>query len=264
MPFPKICPAPSRQAADQLAQFRDAARPDAFSVATWNINRLPFAKQKNRNYRVGREYCQSKLLGAFTINAVQERFMPLPPVFGHRATENTLRPRVDTKGLRSTHHGLAFISEAPMRTVSEGHFTRCGPNLGDCMARKGWIAIEVSTPTGPVIIVTTHMDAGRQARDRVARTSQIDELMRALEPFADRPMILMGDLNLTTTDAADQALLQVLLGRLNLTVRERQAGKGHDVLATRGVDVLGTLQYNDPTLTDHPLIAARVRVTPER
>jgi endonuclease/exonuclease/phosphatase family metal-dependent hydrolase len=232
---------------------------ESFTVANWNIQRIPFAGLMTPSYRKDRLTCMAAILAKehFDVTAVQERFLSAPNTNHAYSTDDNHHSRFNWLRLRSKHHGLTLSSDMPMQHTVEGRYSQCGPNAADCFVKKGYIISDIQTANGPVTVVTTHMDAGDKPRDKAARISQLAELKQALLGYADRPMVLMGDLNFNNTDPQETIRLNTFLADLGLTINLREAGHGYEVIASRGLQQLATLEYDAPTLTDHRLEAVR-------
>lgn len=85
---------------------------------------------------------------------------------------------------RTTQYGTALVSSRPMRGAYSAAFDT---SLVDT---KGFVEAEVDGPTGPTLLVSTHLDP---ASDTI-RGLQIDQLVARYRK-RDRPLVLMGDLN---------------------------------------------------------------------
>ena len=147
----------------------------------------------------------------------------------------------------------------------------------DCFAQKGFQIINLRSVRGEeVVLVNTHLDAGRNDSDRAARGAQINQLILAIENYvSNQALIVAGDLNLDWDNSKDQELLFDLRDRLGLT----RAEKG--VQAERGWSVLDYILYRsgrntklvvvgsgedsafasgDVPLSDHPALFARFSI----
>lgn len=233
---------------------------ETFTVAFWNIQRIPFAGLRNPDYRRGRLDVMMNILGQADIAAIAEQFMRAPNTDHPYRVDDNQRQRMRLLPPGSRSHGLNISADMPLTNTQEGYYSACGPNNADCRVRKGFIITQLSTPRGPITVVTTHLDSGNDPRDHAARAVQLTELGQALEAYAEMPLILMGDMNLTATDAAENAQLMAFLDAHGLTVNARQTGKGHDIIASRGLELVNTMEYDAPDLTDHPLEMARFRL----
>ena len=258
--MPPITPT-NPESARRLAAFLAENPADSFTAATLNVNRIPFARFINGPYRSRRQHEESALLGNFDVDMMQERFLPLPRIEGHpHQSDNLRRAKIKPNwlALRSGHHGLGLASALPYKTLEEGHYSVASANKGDNFCAKGWLIGEVTTPNGSVVCATTHLDAGKKPLDVAARAVQIKELEAALARYAG-PLILTGDFNMRREDD-ESALLIGMLERLGLTLDIRQDTEGLDIIASRGLEKLATVQYDDRTITDHALLAARYRL----
>lgn len=252
-------PESGRRLAAFLAQHTD----DSFTAATLNVNRIPFARHLNGPYRPKREVETSALLASFDVDMMQERFMSLPAIANHPyvsddITKTRIKPNI--LKLRSDHHGLALTAKRPYRTLEEGHYSVVSANGGDNFAKKGWLIGEYTTPKGKVVVATTHLDSGDKPEDAAARAVQLRELEAALGRYRGRPLLVSGDFNIRAQSADESSRLKGMLDRLGLTLDIRQDSDGLDIIASRGLTRLQTLQYTDRTITDHALLAARYRL----
>lgn len=232
---------------------------DTFTVAFWNIQRIPFAGLRNPDYSDDRLQRMMDILSKADVAAIAEQFMRAPNTdHAYRVSDNA-RGRMRILPPGSSSHGLNISAELPLTNTQEGHYSVCGENNADCRVKKGFIISQIMTPGGGVTLVTTHLDSGNDPEDNAARVTQLNELNRALEPYAGTPLILMGDLNLTASDANENAHLVAFLSAQGLSINARQTGKGHDIIASRGLELVNTMEYDAPDLTDHPLEMARFR-----
>ena len=248
---------------DGSAAGMDDSGDDTFTIATWNIQRIPFASVMNPSYRKDRLPCIMDVLGEFDIATVSERFLRAPNTRHPYQTDDNSRSQFRWLPLpNSDHHGLTLSSDIPFKDAKHGHYSACGPNKQDCRVKKGFVIVEVDTPNGTVVVVTSHMDAGQKPKDIAARIAQLEELSAALEPYADKPLILAGDFNFKRSVPEDDVYLQQFLKRHNLTLNVRQNVKGYDLIASRGLEVVNTLEYDASDLSDHPLLGVRFRYPP--
>ena len=147
----------------------------------------------------------------------------------------------------------------------------------DCFAQKGFQIIDLRSIKGEeVVLVNTHLDAGRSDLDRAARAAQLDQLILAIDRYvSDQALIVAGDLNLDWDNSKDRELLFDFRDRLGLA----RAGKG--VQAVHGWTVLDYIFYRSGkhttltlagsgedrsffsggiALSDHPALFARFNI----
>jgi endonuclease/exonuclease/phosphatase family metal-dependent hydrolase len=85
--------------------------------------------------------------------------------------------------------GLATLSRFPIRDARGAVFR---DNAG--WQRKGYLWLQLDTPWGLLVVVNTHLAAFDEEPTRVA---QVGELLDAIGPAGDAPVLLLGDLNAT-------------------------------------------------------------------
>ena len=95
----------------------------------------------------------------------------------------------------------------------------------DCFAQKGFQLITMATADGRhIVLVNTHLDAGRSDEDRQARAVQLNHIATVLEREAGgAALIVAGDLNLRWDIPGDNALLMSFRDRLGLRRAEQGA-----------------------------------------
>ena len=95
--------------------------------------------------------------------------------------------------------------------------------LNDCFAQKGFQEIAlVSTSGHDLLLINTHLDAGRSQWDREARKKQLEQLAFAIEKAVRKEAIIVGgDFNLDWDDKEDKKLIYSFLDRLKLTLAVR-------------------------------------------
>ena len=97
--------------------------------------------------------------------------------------------------------GLALVSPHPMQKVQLEPFA--ASRGFDGLKRKGVARTVVQVPdVGPVDVWVTHLQAGGTNRAAMVRARQVDQLL-AGHAQADRPAVLLGDLNLYRALEAD-------------------------------------------------------------
>ena len=180
--------------------------------------------------------------------------------------------------------GLTTVSNLPSTwsiQIEDAAFSECSGWLGglnDCLATKGLQFIELRTPAGPpLVVINTHLDAGRGSEDRRVRALQLEEIIAAVETKAfGEAVIVAGDLNLDADDPDDLVLLESFKKRLGL--RDSGAHPPPDsrweildyILYRSGVEtrleVLAAgedegLEDEGRPLSDHPALFARFAIS---
>ena len=155
--------------------------------------------------------------------------------------------------------GLTLVSNLPKSVwqvrSSFKPFDTCSgwvSGLNDCFAQKGFQLITLENTLGhQILMVNTHLDAGRSELDREARASQLDQIALTLEKEAGSSAILLaGDLNLHWETPLDNELLQNFVQRLNLVA----AQKGGDV--SSGWQTLDYIYYRSSKKTNLSLMSS--------
>ena len=155
--------------------------------------------------------------------------------------------------------GLTLVSNLPKSVwqvrSSFKPFDTCSgwvSGLNDCFAQKGFQLITLENTLGhQILMVNTHLDAGRSELDREARASQLDQIALTLETEAGSSAILLaGDLNLHWETPSDNELLQNFVQRLNLVA----AQKGGDV--SSGWQTLDYIYYRSSKKTNLSLMSS--------
>jgi hypothetical protein len=155
--------------------------------------------------------------------------------------------------------GLTLVSNLPKSVwqvrSSFKPFDTCSgwvSGLNDCFAQKGFQLITLENTLGhQILMVNTHLDAGRSELDREARASQLDQIALTLEAEAGSSAILLaGDLNLHWETPSDNQLLQNFVQRLNLVA----AQKGGDV--SSGWQTLDYIYYRSSKKTNLSLMSS--------
>lgn len=215
------------------------------SLLSMNIQNIPFAESQNPDYRPDRKNCLKELSRQFDAVAFQEDFNKREMLAGP-----VWKPKFARKAILKTGSpGLSFQSRLPYNRVSASAFSDCSGLFGrknDCLASKGYQVMQMQGVT----IINTHLDAGRDRADQLARASQLDELSQAIP--AQGPVLLTGDLNLYIQSVYDENLLAGFLTRNDLTLFKRYSPeKGHDFVIGRDIDINWIGKVEDSLLSDH-------------
>lgn len=97
--------------------------------------------------------------------------------------------------------GLAVLSRWPIREERFERFpSHPSLSLVERLGGKGFLAVVIDTPSGPLRVVDSHLaldhDAGRPAQG-----AQLDALVAALRETPDLPTVLCADLNMRAVEA---------------------------------------------------------------
>ena len=211
-------------------------------ILVYNTHGLPtiFAKDNPR-----RRFPKIiELAHAYDVSLFQEDFAHHDLIQTH-AHEALLIARGENAGVSKcpvcSGSGLTFLSGLTdygwQVSTSFEPFETCSGWLrkaNDCFAQKGFQIIHLISAEGDrLVLVNTHMDAGRSKFDRSARAAQLDQLIRSIENHVTvEALIVAGDLNLDWDNAEDRLLLLDFRDRLGLTRAENgnQAERGWTVL----------------------------------
>jgi endonuclease/exonuclease/phosphatase family metal-dependent hydrolase len=130
-----------------------------------------------------------------------------PDVVGLQEVWRGARQLLSIDGLRfprgDRDSGLAMLSRFPVRAQRALNF-EAGSGL-DRFKDKGAMQATVVHPVlGEVHVITTHLQAGRGAGSRLARSVQVDELLAFVDDLQG-PTVLVGDFNLYGDLGSDRA-----------------------------------------------------------
>lgn len=180
--------------------------------------------------------------------------------------------------------GLTSFARPMFRAVSRGSLGACSGWLGganDCLADKGYLRLRLLLANGVAVdFWNLHLDAGDSDDDRAARAAQLESLAaRVTELSGAAPIVVAGDFNLSADEPKDHALLERFRAALDL--RDSGARSADDgrfphkhidyILyrpaagaALEPVEAGEAREFSDAdqTLSDHPALFARLRVTP--
>lgn len=166
----------------------------------------------------------------------------------------------------------------------------------DCWANKGLLGVRVTLTNGAAFdLYTTHLDAGSGRGDHEARLAQFEQIEAVMaEHSVGRAVVFAGDFNIPGKRPVQYADLLALVGRLGLEdagvhathedwqacqrdfifvrsgadVRLEVISGGEPLASTpgagpEGVDFCGGDSWRDNALSNHPALAARLRVERE-
>lgn len=278
--------------------------PEEFTIAAWNVERCLFPEGCARHLAPHApaivllsevDYGMSRTAQRNTTAAMAQA-MGMHYAYGVEFHELGLGGPTERKFCTDDFnaqgfHGNAILSSAPflkailIRLDDHGHWFMPDrnatdpeqPRLGGRMA----IAAQVQTVTGPICVVSTHLESNADAAHRGA---QFDLLMDAVEAFApDMPVVIGGDLNTgnhlppdfdwrqeTLFDAArargyDWGLTpDGITTRASLITPHQTRRMKLDWFATRGMSgqagpLLPALDAEGTPLSDHDCVLCRLR-----
>ncbi|MBI2374912.1 MAG: endonuclease/exonuclease/phosphatase family protein [Deltaproteobacteria bacterium] len=188
----------------------------SFSLLTYNVAGLP--EGISGSHPEHNTPLMGPLISKYDVVAVQEDFTYHDALAARSSHPYKSEPKVPTKPVGD---GLNVFSRFPLDATARSPWETCFGALdhgSDCLSEKGF-AITRLTLEGElrVTLVNLHMDAGRDDRDREARSRQVDQLLSALTSSTARDaLIVAGDTNLKA-DTPDSALLDRLLTGGGLT-----------------------------------------------
>ncbi|KAJ1018795.1 hypothetical protein NDA16_004600 [Ustilago loliicola] len=127
--------------------------------------------------------------------------------------------RTPTSGGVPFGSGLNTLSTIPFKDLSRVKWDKCDLNEGDCLTAKGYTIVTLQLPSGGEIdVYNLHMDAGSNDGDSNARTSNFNQVAKAISDRSDpagRAVIVMGDTNSRYTRPKDN--LAQFLSQTKLT-----------------------------------------------
>ena len=101
-------------------------------------------------------------------------------------------------GAFSVSGGLSVLSRWPIESTRTLSYATCSGPVSDCVATKGALHAVLRLDDDLVLnVVATHLDAGRGARDRAARSKQLRELRGFVDQIDHQsgPVVIVGDFN---------------------------------------------------------------------
>ncbi|SPO26589.1 related to endonuclease/exonuclease/phosphatase family protein [Ustilago trichophora] len=118
--------------------------------------------------------------------------------------------RTPTSGGVPFGSGLNTLSTIPIKDITRVKWDKCNLNEGDCLTPKGYTAVTLQLPSGGEIdVFNLHMDAGDDDGDSTARSSNFNQVAKAITDRSDpagRAVIVMGDTNSRYTRPKDNLL----------------------------------------------------------
>ncbi len=163
----------------------------------------------------------SAKLNAYDLVVVQEDFSYTRELredleFAYESNEHLHTERFVNDGLN------AFSSLAFDENLERVRWVECfggTSNGSDCLSNKGFaVSTHQLCDDGTSIpVINLHAEAGGAPEDVAARNAGIDQLIAFIAArFADGPLVVAGDTNLTGDDADDEPTLQRLLTETGL------------------------------------------------
>lgn len=181
----------------------------SLTAVTMNVAGLPAfingngaADKKANSIMIGNKFAQYD----YDLINVQEDFNYHAYIY-----DNDDHPyRTPTSGGVPFGSGLNTLSTIPFKDLSRVKWEKCNLNEGDCLTPKGYTVVTVTLPTGGELdLYNLHMDAGSDDGDSSARTSNFEQVARAIASRSDaagRAVIVMGDTNSRYTRPKDNLL----------------------------------------------------------
>lgn len=188
-------------------------------VLTLNVWALPFGLARHTSERMAAIAARLVALDADVV-ALQEVWTPSARETLLRAGRQSGHVHVWHRPQRFGGSGLLLLSRRPLRSAEFVAYSAAGlpqrVQHADYWGGKGFVVAEIDTPTGPVVLVSTHLHAGYVEPGLTdeyvgVRTAQIVELARHLADI-EAPVVLVGDLNCRD----DEPEYQILLGLTGL------------------------------------------------
>ncbi|NOY25589.1 MAG: hypothetical protein GXP62_06920 [Oligoflexia bacterium] len=134
-------------------------------------------------------------------------------------TQNAVQPVVEwfdqvLDDTRFYGAGLTTLGPGTETLLIQQHYTQCNGVLdssSDCLASKGFQLTRLDLGQAEIDVYVTHLDAGGGEDDAAARQAQVIELLAAMDDnSADRPVVFLGDTNLSGDDPQDTPLIEQL------------------------------------------------------
>lgn len=182
-------------------------------VLTYNVHGLP--PEITLDDTTARMTQIGPLLPGYDLVGLQEDFIEanheiLADASGH-ATQRWFGDVLDERIYGS---GLAVFAGLAEVEHHHEHYDDCNGFLedsSDCMASKGFQMTRLELAEGvEVDVYNSHLEAGGGEDDVAARTSNVDQIIAAMESLSDgRALMFLGDTNLHEHDEEDLPLLQL-------------------------------------------------------
>lgn len=191
-----------------------------FSALSYNVYGLPSfvtgGDTAERMAQIG------PLLGGFDVVGLQEDFIDDNHTVLADSCTLTTRTRFAAKLEAKVYgSGLATFARLPLIAHEGQHYSTCHGFTGngsDCFASKGILFNRLQLAEGAEIdLYTTHLDAGGDAEDDLARATQVGEALTFIKKHSQgRAVIFLGDFNLRPSDPPDKPQLDRIVAEANL------------------------------------------------
>lgn len=213
-PEPRPEPRPEAQPEPRLPQ------KGSFSAVTYNVHGLPSGITKDDTN--GRLTQIGPLLKPFVILGLQEVFTDDGYEILKKSFDFPTHYRYsERKEGRFMGSGLLFLSR--FKAVAEKHalFSLCHgklDNASDCLASKGFQMVRVQLAKGVELdVYNSHFEAGGGEKDSIARTSNVEEVQKAMQKWSTgRAILFLGDTNLKEQRPNDKKALDTWLQTIQL------------------------------------------------
>jgi endonuclease/exonuclease/phosphatase family metal-dependent hydrolase len=179
-------------------------------VLTYNVAGLPDGISGAEGPLLERMPAIQALLSDYDLVGLQEDFDEA----GHAAlTEGTGHAEVrwfsaTLDDSRVYGSGLSQLLPAATVDYGEEHYTLCNgitDGASDCLASKGFQTATLRLGGQELDVLNTHHEAGSGPEDEVARLSQVDQVLAAIErDSGGRALLMTGDFNLRYSDPEDE------------------------------------------------------------
>lgn len=179
-------------------------------VLTYNVHGFP--PEITGDDTAARMTAIGPLLGGYDLIGLQEDWLDEYHQLLDQAVSHPTRARFSEPNDAAYGPGLAVFAELDETSSDGTYFTVCNGVLedaNDCLASKGFQRVSVRASAADVDVYNTHLDAGGSDADQAARDVQVDAILEAIaQRSAERPVVLLGDLNLSSGTPAEAATLE--------------------------------------------------------
>lgn len=202
----------------------DANDPNTLNVVNYNVQFLPFFIGGFDN-GTRAPLIPLEMDPDLDVVVIEEAFDPFP-------RDQDLTPAMQAQGfIYDTgilndyfpfNGGVIIYSRWPIEVTDEYDFQLCGPTSGDCFANKGIKYAKINKLGKSYHIFGTHMDAGSDPDDLIAKNLQFAEMrdfIGAQDIAPNEPAIYCGDFNVRATSID---LFNNMLDSLNPLLPEYQ------------------------------------------
>jgi endonuclease/exonuclease/phosphatase family metal-dependent hydrolase len=171
---------------------------ESVKMLAWNVYMLPkpiaFSFQPERTKLIAEKFKS----GNYDVLIFTELFSPkaLSSIVKDLRSVYPYQARLKGKFLRLSS-GILILSKFPAQVLNSLYYSDCA--YSDCLASKGALLVEISTPKGKKFQVAgTHLQAWSSLKSKSVRQSQFQQIKSLFvkEKKANIPQILVGDLNI--------------------------------------------------------------------